>query len=70
MKIMETIKTKALELIARFFGSIAVKSYAKFYEEKGDPVVLASINELLKEYLGEIPALELLKTSGLQESLV
>jgi len=59
------IKDKAIEIITDYMGSMTAKAYHKFYETQDDKTILASLKELLVEYLGASSAQKILIKEGL-----
>ena len=54
------VKDKAVEIIIDYMGSTTAKAYGKFYETQDNETILASLRELLTEYLGNQHAKKIL----------
>jgi hypothetical protein len=68
MKDMECIsemRPKAVQLIRDYLGDVTAESYASFYANEDDQVIIDSIRELLKEYIGEERVEEVMIRYGL-----
>jgi hypothetical protein len=62
------VKMKAVQLITDYMGNGTGKLYANFYQGKDDNIILASLKELLAEYLGDSQAEAILISKGLEVS--
>jgi hypothetical protein len=62
------IKTKAVEIIRNYIGDVMARSYADFYQQKDDELVIDSVNALLEEYVGALQAKEILAKNGLTKT--
>ncbi len=59
------IKTVAIEIIKNYIGDTTAQLYVDFYQKQDDAMVMASLSELLEEYVGPDQASEILKKNGL-----
>jgi hypothetical protein len=49
----DSIKKEAIRIIGKYFGNQTADLYANFYDDKTDEVVLASIEEMLVDFIGK-----------------
>lgn len=57
----EKIKVEAVKIIARYFGQKIARLYDDFYSTKTSEEILASLRELLVDYLGSAKTEEIIK---------
>lgn len=59
------IKTVAIEIIKNYIGDTTAQLYVDFYKKQEEAMVIASLSELLEEYVGTDQASEILKKNGI-----
>lgn len=65
MECISEIRPKAIRLIRDYLGDVTAESYASFYATEDDTVIIDSIRELLKEYIGEERVEEVMARYGI-----
>ena len=60
------VKTKAIEIIKDYMGDATARMYQDFYQEQEDHAVIASLTELLNEYMGSSKTKEILSQKKLE----